>query len=227
MSIRCRRQFIYVSIFISRHCPISTKADCCNSPTAAFQRRRYHSQASNFAQEQNREDALARLAALIKRVSVVQKARKATKPTFSSTKTHGRQIVVARWNRCEVRWAVTATKLCRAIRSGIRVAPATILLESATSFYLYFGRSKPNACLSADGRRGRSPDATCSLTLVDLIFIVTEFVRVVDQLLPQGVSSLVPGVGYSWSHARRYACASTVVGTGAALVSEALGGRWS
>jgi len=35
-------------------------------------------------QEQNREDALARLTALIKSVAVVQKARKATKPTFSS-----------------------------------------------------------------------------------------------------------------------------------------------
>lgn len=35
-------------------------------------------------QEQNREDALERLAALIKSVAVVQKARKATKPTFSS-----------------------------------------------------------------------------------------------------------------------------------------------
>ena len=35
-------------------------------------------------QEQNREDALARLTALIKSVAVVQKARKATKSTFSS-----------------------------------------------------------------------------------------------------------------------------------------------
>lgn len=35
-------------------------------------------------QEQNREDALARLTALIKSVAVVQKALKATKPTFSS-----------------------------------------------------------------------------------------------------------------------------------------------